>query len=792
MRALIVGLILLASPGLSQTARVTSGEHDGFSRLVVELPAPTDWRFGRQSDGYALATIGPVKDYDLDGIFDLIGRTRLAAVTVDPQTRNLQIGLACACHAIPFEFRPGVIVIDIREGAPPEGSSFEDPLPLDITRASPGRPKPRPVSLTGLSTNSAGDTARHAAPEPPTGPVPEAGTMTPSRWVLSEPVDPTDGTASVGTREPSGTYDWLALGPRRGNAPPQPTGVPFDLPMPSPELGHLQADLLLQISRGAARGVVDLAEPGPPPPMSQTIPEPGPTAQVAIDPSAMGPANMVIGQEAQALTAAGEQCIADADLDIANWGRPGPVATELASVTSGLVGEFDKVNPEALFQAVRYYLYLGFGAEAEHLLRSFPVTTPDPGTAQLVSLSRLIDGSTDPTGPFAAMMPCETTAAFWAVLSRDRLTPTDNIDTQAVLRGFSALPIALRRDLGPDLAARFLAIDRPEIVRAIRDSIQRAPEGTGAELTLIDANMELATGDPETAANLSGDVIRNAGPSVPKAMITLVDATLAQGKPVDAETTNALSALLREEQGAALEAPLARALILGLASSGDAETAFAMLHDHPDVKADLWAVLAGLGAESDLLEQAVGQPDAPQDGLSDSTRFQVAERLVDLGFVAPALTWLGQPQANWDDEHRLLAARANRALGHTDTASDLLAGMTAPAAQELQAALFLQKGDAASAATLFAELGDKASQDHAAIVGQDWAVVSDGVADPWKTAAARIEPAATIAAPSEPLAHAQSLLDDAATTRKAMTELLASVALPPESVAPDASSSPNP
>ena len=104
---------------------VTSGEHDGFTRLVFDFGAPVEWQVGRSADGYEVAITGATPAYDLRGIFQLIGRSRLAAIWPDPQTGNLRIGIACACHALPFEFRPGIVVIDLRDGPPPRGSSFE-------------------------------------------------------------------------------------------------------------------------------------------------------------------------------------------------------------------------------------------------------------------------------------------------------------------------------------------------------------------------------------------------------------------------------------------------------------------------------------------------------------------------------------------------------------------------------------------------------------------------------------------------------------------------------------------
>ena len=46
IRALLL-FLFLASPGASETARILSGEHGDFTRLVIELPEATEWTVGR-------------------------------------------------------------------------------------------------------------------------------------------------------------------------------------------------------------------------------------------------------------------------------------------------------------------------------------------------------------------------------------------------------------------------------------------------------------------------------------------------------------------------------------------------------------------------------------------------------------------------------------------------------------------------------------------------------------------------------------------------------------------------
>ena len=121
---LLIWLAVAALPAEAAPVKVTTGAHQGFTRLVMEFGAPVNWSVGRTEAGYALKIEGQTPGYDLSQVFQLIGRERLAAIWSDPASGELRISIGCACHAIPFEFRPGIVVIDLRDGPPPSGSSF--------------------------------------------------------------------------------------------------------------------------------------------------------------------------------------------------------------------------------------------------------------------------------------------------------------------------------------------------------------------------------------------------------------------------------------------------------------------------------------------------------------------------------------------------------------------------------------------------------------------------------------------------------------------------------------------
>ena len=110
----LIFMVWLAFTTLATAAPVVvkSGEHDGFTRLVLEYQSPVDWLVGRTEDGYALRIANETPNYVLTETFKVIGKSRLAGISTDPASGVLNLAIACACYAIPFEFRPGIVVID--------------------------------------------------------------------------------------------------------------------------------------------------------------------------------------------------------------------------------------------------------------------------------------------------------------------------------------------------------------------------------------------------------------------------------------------------------------------------------------------------------------------------------------------------------------------------------------------------------------------------------------------------------------------------------------------------------
>lgn len=724
-------MLVLAQAASAQTVSVKSGDHPGFTRLVLELPQVTDWEMGRTDEGYELRLKTDGVRFDLSRVFDEIKRNRLAAIWMDPGSGGLRLGVACACHAMPFEFRPGIIVVDLRDGPPPNGSSFE--LALDGMPAADlaARPQPRPRSRPSRSVDVD---------------VPETG-------------------LGLG-------YDWIAI------SKPALAAKPVLNPAPMPaivdrrgDIGPLKDALLRQLGRGAAQGIVQMAQPslsarnaGDPLPI-------GPRASVHLGEAPgfdvatkRGPANLLIKD--------GAECIADDRLDLAKWGSDLPVSVQLADARANLIGEFDRPNRDAVILASKLLIHIGFGAEAGQLLAQMPVDDPD--AALWASMARLVDGASDAGGPFEGMVSCDTAAALWSVLALPHLSRANTPRSDAVLRAFSALPAHMRHALGPDLAAKFLAVDDLTTAQSLKNAVMRGVQNPTPDIAIMKAGIELASGNPIAAAAHLEPVLAEAGPATAAAMIALVDARLAAGELVAPEAAIALAALVREQAGSDLDPALRRAHILALGSSGDFDQAFALLPQMPGAERDLWTLLAGSGSDAAILGHAVLPPDANLPALAVPQRHQIAAHLLALGLAEPALHWIGALGGDGGADAQMLAASAKLLMGDAEGVIAGIDGLDGVAAADLRAQALMALGKPAEAAAAWAVAGNAEAELRAQSWARNWDDLAQRDSSAW-------QPAATLASASAsngkanlpgPLALGSALVADSASARTTLIDLL--------------------
>lgn len=711
IRALVL-MAGLAAPAGAETARVISGEHADFTRLVVELPAADDWTVGRTAMGYGFVTQSAVQpDYDLSTVWQRIPRTRLQALRVDPDTGALVLSLACPCHVFPFEYQPGMIVLDIRDGAAPPGSAFEAALVLPV-----------------------GD----------------------------------DDVVGATAGPPVEGYDWRKLtGPGQvAEALPDFAAAGEDL---LPNLDPLRDALLRQISRGAADGIIDMELPG------RSVPpdgaDPGAIDQARLALGELPGLAVIDGRtDPDMRPEAGLTCLPDEALALGDWGDGRPPLDLLAEARSGLYQEFDKVDTDAVLRSVRLHLHLGFGAEALQYARLVPEPAPGELPA-LISMARLVDGEVDPTTPFARMLACDGAAALWAALAHDRLPAADPVNADAIVRSFQALPPHLRRHLGARLAD--LLRDRdPDAARMVRDAMERTPDIAPGAVALLDAKADLHA-DRADAARAHAEVAVTEGAANIESLVALVEAHFRSMEPLSPDVADGLRAVAGEVEGTALEPAVRRAETLALALSGQLTAAFALAGPDGAEAADLWQVLARRGEDDDLLRLAVLPVGAPVPAVAPKTGEAIAARLLDLGFPEAALAWLGPVAAADADARRRLAARAELARGDARQALTLATGLDGEDMALLRAEAQTRLGALAAAELALVAAGlDEEAARRAAWEG-DWPGVAAAGADPWaKAAGLAVTRAATDAGP---LARGEAALDASSATREALSALLSTV-----------------
>ena len=130
MRGVILAAVccLVGTVASAATVVVRAGEHDGFTRIVLQLPAEATWSLGHKADGYLLVTEGGDVGFDLAKTFEHIGRNRIAAIEATGTPGALMLKLACDCQAVASRTSAGLLVIDVADGSIGDAAKVQAPL----------------------------------------------------------------------------------------------------------------------------------------------------------------------------------------------------------------------------------------------------------------------------------------------------------------------------------------------------------------------------------------------------------------------------------------------------------------------------------------------------------------------------------------------------------------------------------------------------------------------------------------------------------------------------------------
>lgn len=507
-------------------------------------------------------------------------------------------------------------------------------------------------------------------------------------------------------REPGG---YLVVDIADNNIPAPSTTLPFlpalqpytslplpPLPDPSREMPSLEAfrnALVSEFGRAASQGlvVVDVEQPEtdskeeqvvaiPKPKLvdhSKAPPAPGVSVRTAIDRD-----RPVHAKDAE--TALGLDCISDPFMSLGENFRSTDPVFHLSQTRSGLSNELDQLTEESVSDLAQAYLELGFGAEARQFAKLGVLNAQR--SELLDAIGRIVDLETG--GEKTALdqyISCKTEASFWAALATENLNDQSFIAVDAILQTFSALPSHLRRQLGPELADRFLKIGDRETARQIENAILRTKGDQGAAVALLGAHLNLSEGDIVSAEETLSSVVDSNDPLAIDALLEVAGNRIAHGfAPLPQHLQDARSLAFQyrgTEQGTALE----RVVILGLGFSGEFDDAFIAVKEYQAAKPirEEYVALVTNDAEDSVFLAQLFLPDPLMTDVKTELRRKVARRFLDLGFPDIANSYLPDAQQFETCESRLLAARILVAVGDVDGAIARLDGSNCDGAPEI-------------------------------------------------------------------------------------------------------------
>lgn len=541
-RVILAGLFgVWGAPAIvAQTVTVQSGEHAGFTRLVLDIGAARDWRLDAQDDRVRLVLDPPVDGFDITRVFELIPRTRLAALSVG---EGLELSLACDCVVVPERFRDRYLVLDIRaaQRPPAPDTPAESPaqqLP-DMTRilldgrATRAQPAPPPPEA---------DAALAAAPAPDVD-LQEVARIMAEQLARASAAGLLEATAG----RPMTDGDPLpASVVSPGAAPPSPP-----VPDPAPQ---------------AARPVI-VAPPVP------TVPVRAETALDMVAPRVVAavPADVV------------GRCVGEA-INIVDWAMGATFQTGLGALRLALFDARDQLQPEAAIALARHYLAFGFGAEAAFWLNQIS----DPPKT-LLALSALVDevpGAQFPPEP--EFLGCSDAELLWRYLDGALIHADLTLEEAGRLqRATVALPQALFDQIAPRMARALRADGFDDEARNLRDLLWRGGRFPSGALLWLDRDLGLELTDGTTARTVLATALRDSAGEPVMAMAHAMAFDRDTGAPVNGERLDAAEALLREYGIGRMTGDLWQEIVLAQARRGDLDRLLGLLAER-DIADATW------------------------------------------------------------------------------------------------------------------------------------------------------------------------------------------------------------
>jgi len=690
-------IFMLPASAFAEAVVVVSGEHEGYTRLVLEVSPDREWKLVTEERSATLVFPAQNLEFEDEEVFARIPKTRLASTVAEQQedAAVYTMELSCDCEVGAFSYLDEYIVIDISD--PPETSIIPPP-------------------------------ARHFAPVLSAAMMPDGNDRSPEFVSWNPPRAPGYVSSPHRVNFPVQTQSTgLLPAPDTDTPPDRPyTDVSLASPRAEPEMDQelqkavdvARNSLLQQLTLAADQGLLNLNEPVP---EIQQAAEMNfgsePENPVEIIPEVfeeLETENQVVIQTAitrDALAARGgagpqaDNCPPPKDLDIASWGSGVDFFDELSSARHGLLKEFDEPDYNEVERLVRTYLRYGFGAEARTYLKE-----SDQHIAQkslLLDLAAIVDGqSVQANGPLAEAIGCDGVSGLWAIVGAYPNVDVPIGDETTIIEAFAALPPDIRRMLGPKLASATLDRGLDALARQLSDILERAPGDHGGEHELVIGNLMQLEGSLSGAEETYRSLAEENSQTATEALIELATFKLNYNESPPENLLLDLGSAAKTLRGTQKGAELRRLEALWLANLGREAEAINILIAEIEIEpanAEMFRetaeeILSTLSLSTKRVNNYAEIVDSyieyiPKSADADKLRAEIAQQLLLFGLTDYTIEVL-KPSLRRDNPAAiLLAAEANLLSKRPDVALTLLRDVVGDVAGMLRVEAHLGKGN---------------------------------------------------------------------------------------------------
>lgn len=784
--------MMVAIPAQAETIVARSGEHDGFSRLVMRLPDNANWSLKQSGKTATLKIDSPAAVFDTSQVFSRIPRTRLQSLRQTGAGTPLRIQLGCDCEIKSYVQKDGYLVIDIRDGQADQSySSTTGVLPLGTLAGAAGyrfNLSPSQVQATRMELNLAAALAGRVVSD-------GRRTQSLSSPIVNEPE--LEMLAPVTLPGPVAVlHQETETEQHEATLPAVNLLLDLDETARAATVNASEHRLLQQIGRATNQGLLDLVMTEVNGDGASSLVAPLGTQDRPMNPLDHLAVTTAVDRDMGLLPQHNQNstlqthCIRTRDLAVYNWGDETSFADQIGPLRSTLFKEFDHIDLNTVLSLAKTYLYFGFGAEARTMLDMLPPEATQTDT--LAAMAMLIDGEHLPiTHPFAGQQACDGDAAFWAALADGELK--NNANAEAIQQTLSRMPVHLRVHLGPAISTLFAGSGDQHMASAALRSVDRTGVEQVPAINLAQAAIADMTGDTETVAKELTEELAERTENAPRALIDLIALSYKERKALSPDLPELVASYELEIRDSELGADLRLAEITALSLTGHFSEAFEALtglteHDGPIARSTaIEPIMTLLTERADdvtflqyaliFTEQATSKEAAPVAEM-------MTRRLLDLGFAQQAQSMLMKLALEPADEtRRLMMAEAALGLDLPHRALVELMGLDSPESNRLRAQALWRNGEFGRAGEylLAEEETDAAargfwhSENLEAIAPSE-----DGQFSQVAEVTAELDVRAQDPGEMTPLAHARALVESSVGTRDSIEALLRGVSHDPE------------